>query len=99
MRKLFFIILMQVTALALNAKDVEITGKVVRETLANKEVLILITDSNEKYEITGKLLNFIRSFYINQQIRVLGTITKNPSGNQEGKLVDGKIEVKEVIVR
>ncbi|MCS7204389.1 MAG: hypothetical protein NZ853_01690 [Leptospiraceae bacterium] len=95
---LSFVLGIALTA-SLWAKDVEITGLVNREKIDNQEILVFITENNEKYEISGKLVSVINSFYINQKIRVLGNITKFDPKNQKETKLNGKIDIKEVILK
>lgn len=83
--------------LALFSQEKELIGTVKIENIDQTQILVFTID-NAKYEIVGKLAPMIKSFYTNQKLKVLGNITNYQSEEVKQKKINGKIEIKEIIV-
>ncbi len=95
MKKLIFIsILCYALTLYAKQQDIEMIGTVKKENINSVEVLVFITDKNEKFEVSGKLSSFVKSFYLNKKIKILGAINSNSNYPS----LSGKVEIKEIIV-
>ncbi len=79
------------------SEEKEVIGKIQILEIDRNEILIFEM-SNSKYEITGKLTPLLKSFYINQTIKVKGIITNYSDVETKQKKINGKIEIKEVII-
>ncbi|MFN3605474.1 MAG: hypothetical protein ACK4UJ_12270 [Leptonema sp. (in: bacteria)] len=99
MKKLNFILIinMVIFLYPVWSQDKEWIGTVKIEEINKVETVVFITD-NSKYEISGKLISMLKSFYLNQKIKVIGNITEFSQEEVKQKKLNGKIEIKEIII-
>lgn len=91
------LLIMLILLYPLLSQEKEIIGKILLQEIDKSEVLIFEV-SNSKYEVTGKLVPMLKSFYLNQSIKVKGNITNFPDTEAKQKKLNGKIEIKEIII-
>lgn len=101
MRKLKFLIQLMIffaITFSMWGQQNEYIGLIKKEQVNQREVLIFITDNQQRFEITGKLTSFIDGFYKDQKLKVEGKIKEYSADEKKAKQLDGEIEIKEIIV-
>lgn len=76
----------------------EYTGLIKKEVINQREVLVFITDKQQRFEVTGKLNSFIESFYKDKTLKVEGKLKIYSRDEQKARQLDGEIEIKQIIV-
>lgn len=98
MKQIFKILLLTLGfQFALFSQEKELMGTVKLENIDQNQILVFTID-NAKYEIVGKLAPMIKSFYTNQKLKVYGNIINYQPEEIKQKKLNGKIEIKEIIV-